>query len=202
LKSHNHFSQLRDFRQRRCGDTISPSFSFFRRGTNKEGIVQNITDRVRNAAIADRKEDFATTLGADAVFKGELTVEKGVQLLGRFEGQITSTGEVNIAEGASLQGDVKAGNVSVEGNIEGNLNAAKKIQLAASARLEGDLETPSLEVAEGAMLVGRCVVGVKQSAKGNGKVTASKKAAAKDVTPATSKAKAESEEKEEIAAAD
>lgn len=115
--------------------------------------------------MADSANEFPTTLGADAVFKGQLQFEKGVKLLGKFEGEITSEGQLLVAEGATLTGDVKAGSVRVDGQIKGNLNAKTKVQLSASARLEGDVQTQRLEVAEGAVLVGRCVVGVNGQSK-------------------------------------
>lgn len=110
--------------------------------------------------MADSTNEFPTTLGADAVFKGQLQFEKGVKLLGKFEGEISSEGQLLVAEGATLTGDVKAGSVRVDGQVKGNLHAKTKVQLSASARLEGDVQTQRLEVAEGAVLVGRCVVGV------------------------------------------
>lgn len=109
--------------------------------------------------------EFPTTLGADAVFKGELTFEKGMRLLGKFEGQITSEGQLMVAEGATLNGDVKANTIRIDGQVKGNMQASSKVQLAASARLEGDLQTNRLEVAEGAVLIGQCVVGVKGDGK-------------------------------------
>lgn len=115
--------------------------------------------------MADSSQDFPTTLGADAVFKGQLSFEKGVRLLGKFEGEISSEGQLLIAEGATLTGDVKAGTVRVDGQVKGNVTAGTKVQLSASARLEGDLNTQRLEVAEGAVLVGRCVVGLNGQVK-------------------------------------
>lgn len=115
--------------------------------------------------MADQSNEFPTTIGADAVFKGQLQFEKGVKLLGKFEGEITSEGQLVIADGASLTGEVKAASIRVDGQVKGNLSASGKVQLSASARLEGDLHTNRLEVAEGAVLVGRCVVGVNGAAK-------------------------------------
>ncbi len=119
--------------------------------------------------MADSNNDFSTTIGPDAVFKGELQFEKGVRLLGRFEGQISSDGQLLVAEGAALNGDVKAGSVRIDGQVKGNLNAGTKVQLTASAKLEGDVQTARLEVAEGAILVGRCTVGVNGQTRGQGK---------------------------------
>ena len=115
--------------------------------------------------MADLKGDFPTTLGADAVFTGKLTFEKGVRLLGKFDGEIHSEGHLLVANGAMLTGDVKAGAVHVEGNVKGNLSAKLKIHLASSARVEGDVQAAKLEVAEGAVLVGRCVIGTNGQAE-------------------------------------
>lgn len=116
--------------------------------------------------MTDSKSEFLTTIGADAVFKGHLKFDKQMRLFGQFEGEITSTGELIIAEGATLNGDVKAGTVCIEGHVKGNMAADAKVQLSASARLEGDVQAARLEVAEGAVLIGRCTVGVN----GKGKV--------------------------------
>ena len=78
-------------------------------------------------------EDYTTTIGPDAVFKGELQFEKGVQLLGRMEGAIVSDGTLMIGEGAKLLGDAKAGTIRLEGEVKGNLTASNKVPLSASA---------------------------------------------------------------------
>jgi cytoskeletal protein CcmA (bactofilin family) len=125
--------------------------------------------------MADSNDEYPTILGADAVFKGELQFEKGVRLLGKFEGEIHSSGQLLVADGAALVGDVKAGSIRVDGNVKGNLNAGERVQLTASAKVEGDLEASRLEVAEGAVLIGRCVVGV------NGQTRPATKPASKPV---------------------
>ncbi len=120
---------------------------------------------------ADSSSEFPTIIGPDANFKGELSFEKGVKHLGRFEGTIHSKGHLMIAQGASLQGDVEAGSVEVEGDVKGNLHASGKVRLAETARLEGDLHTARLEVVEGAVFIGRCMVGPNGAAKSDKPVT-------------------------------
>lgn len=115
--------------------------------------------------MADTNSEYSTVLGSDAVFTGQLKFEKSVQLLGKFEGEITSGGQLLVADGATLTGNVKAEHIKVDGVVKGNLDADQKVELSASARMEGDLSTSRLEVAEGAVLVGRCMVGVNGHAK-------------------------------------
>ncbi len=109
--------------------------------------------------MSSNGEDFPTVIGPDAVFKGDLSFEKGVKHLGRFEGTIQTKGHLEVAQGAKLSGDVEAGSINVHGEVRGNLHAVGKVCLAETAKLEGDLHTAKLEVAEGAVFVGRCVVG-------------------------------------------
>lgn len=114
--------------------------------------------------------DYPTTIGEDAVFKGELKFDDSVRLLGRFEGAIETKGNLLVAQGASLEGEVKAGDINVDGNIKGNLNATGKVRLSASANLEGDLNVTRLEVADGAVFVGRCVVGTNSPNRAAGAI--------------------------------
>ena len=114
--------------------------------------------------MADSGAEYPTTIGADASFKGQLEFEKGARILGKFDGEVKSKGELMIAEGATFSGEAEAGDIRVEGQVKGNLQASGKAFLSASARLEGDIQAARLEVTEGAVLIGRCTVGTKASA--------------------------------------
>jgi cytoskeletal protein CcmA (bactofilin family) len=104
-------------------------------------------------------QDFPTVIGPDAVFKGELSFEKGMRLQGRFEGKITSPGRLHVSREAKLQADVDAGSIIVEGEVRGNLNASDRVELKQSARYEGDLTASKLVVDEGAVFSGHVSVG-------------------------------------------
>ena len=103
--------------------------------------------------------DFPTTLGPDATFKGDLSYDKGMRLQGKFEGHILTPGRLHVTKEAKMQADVDAGAISVEGDVRGKLNASDRIELKQSARYEGDLSTSKLVVDEGAVLNGHVTVG-------------------------------------------
>src|SRR4051812_20109726 len=113
-------------------------------------------------------QDFSTTLGPDAVFKGELSFDKGLRLHGRLEGKITTPGRLHIAKEAKMQADVEAGAIIVEGDVHGNLSASDRIELKQSARYEGDLRASKLVVDEGAVFSGHVSVGPEATKKGGG----------------------------------
>lgn len=118
--------------------------------------------------MADESAEYPTTIGQDANFKGQLSFEKGARLLGAFEGEITTKGELVVADGGKLAGEVSAGRVRVEGEVKGNLAVEGKVQLTASSRVEGDVQASRLEVAEGAVLIGRCAVGAESQGRRSG----------------------------------
>src|SRR5215211_5241902 len=108
--------------------------------------------------MADNQE-YSTTLGPDAVFKGELTFDKGLRLQGRLEGKINTPGRLHVAKEAKMQADVEAGAIIVEGEVHGNLSANDRIELKNTARYEGDLRASKLVVDEGAVFNGHVSVG-------------------------------------------
>src|SRR5215207_358568 len=110
-------------------------------------------------ADAGPQQEFPTVIGPDASFKGELSFEKGLRLMGKFEGKINTPGKLHIAREARMQADVDGGAIVVEGEVKGNLTANDRIELKQSARLEGDIRATKLTVDEGAVFSGHVTVG-------------------------------------------
>jgi cytoskeletal protein CcmA (bactofilin family) len=110
-------------------------------------------------AEVPQKDEFATVIGPDAQFKGELTFQGGVKVDGQFEGMIHSAGKIFVSKGGKLKAEVKAGSIALEGQVEGNVVAEDRMELRSTATLRGDLKAAKLLVVEGATFVGRCEVG-------------------------------------------
>ena len=78
-------------------------------------IAFAIADNIgRRAGCRDRRcdqrhrtgnQEFPTVLGPDAKFKGELSFEKGMRVMGQFEGKITTPGRIHIAKEAKINTD-------------------------------------------------------------------------------------------------
>lgn len=113
--------------------------------------------------MADMQQ--VTVIGRDAKFKGELTFDSSLKVLGLLEGVIRAGGEVTIGDGGLIKGDVEANTIVVEGTVEGDLIAKNKLHLTAKARVIGDVTAASLTVAEGATFIGHCRVGSEAIAK-------------------------------------
>src|SRR5687768_10727297 len=112
--------------------------------------------------------EFPTVLGPDANFKGELSFEKGMRLMGKLEGKVNTPGRIHVTKEAKMSADVEAGGIVIEGEVHGNLAASDRIELKNSARYEGDLRASKLVVDEGAVFSGHVTVGPDAVKPGGG----------------------------------
>lgn len=105
------------------------------------------------------EREAVTVIGADAKFKGELTLDGSARILGSFEGRIASSGDLAVGPAAVVEASIEAEAVTIEGTVHGDVLARQRLTLAGKGTLKGDIATGSLSVAEGTTLVGHCRVG-------------------------------------------
>ena len=135
--------------------------------------------------MADSSPEFATVIGPDASFKGDLRFESAAKVLGRFEGSITSKGKVHIANGSDCKATIAAKEVAVEGRIEGNVEAGDRIEIKPTGIVMGDIVAARMVMAEGASINGHCHIGPNGQATVPGKPASV--AEAKPAAPAQAK---------------
>jgi cytoskeletal protein CcmA (bactofilin family) len=82
---------------------------------------------------------------------------------GKVEGSIKSEGKLTIGTHAHVQGEIRAGSVTVQGTVEGNVFASERCALEAGATLRGDIEAPRLAVDENATFLGSAKISSKRS---------------------------------------
>jgi cytoskeletal protein CcmA (bactofilin family) len=94
------------------------------------------------------------TLGKTLTFKGELSADEDLVLLGRVEGSISHTASVTVGAGGVLIGDLRARMITIKGTVEGDLEATESIVIAPTANVLGDLVAPHVSIVEGAKFNG------------------------------------------------
>ncbi|MEY4932663.1 MAG: hypothetical protein RLZZ403_983 [Pseudomonadota bacterium] len=99
-----------------------------------------------------------TTLGKTLFFKGTLSADEDMVLLGRVEGAIEHTGNVTIGVGGVVAGDVTAGTVTIKGTVEGDIEASDSVLVALGAVVKGDIKAPRISIVEGAEFNGAIVM--------------------------------------------
>lgn len=97
-------------------------------------------------------------LSADVEIKGTILFQNDLVTHGKIDGEILTEGRLTIGKTGSVQGDVRAGSVSIHGVVNGNVTVQDRCELKGEAQLLGDLEGPTLVMEEGATFVGRANV--------------------------------------------
>ena len=96
-----------------------------------------------------------TVLGSNAVFKGELTFKDTLCIDGEFEGKLTTSDKLIVAEEGTVLGNIEAGTVICRGKITGNVIASQKVEIYSTGKILGDVDTPSLMIELGAVFNGK-----------------------------------------------
>ena len=99
-------------------------------------------------------KQIESLLGPGIHFKGTLNGAGGARIEGGFDGVITLSGPLVIAEGAKITAEIRASAVSVAGHVKGNITAGK-VEILATGRIWGDLVTTAFATEEGAFLRGQ-----------------------------------------------
>ncbi len=95
-----------------------------------------------------------TLIGAETVITGELNTSEVVQIEGRVEGKIKSSGLVVIGEAGRVKAEIEADNVTIRGKLEGDCTAKNKVEITRTGKVFGNLRAPRIAVAEGAIFRG------------------------------------------------
>jgi cytoskeletal protein CcmA (bactofilin family) len=93
-------------------------------------------------------------ISADLVVHGTLTSSGDIQIDGKVEGNVNSSGLV-IGDKAYIQGDVMAEDVTIRGRVKGAIRA-RKVLLASTCHVEGDILHEAFAVETGAFFEGNC----------------------------------------------
>jgi cytoskeletal protein CcmA (bactofilin family) len=131
--------------------------------------------------MADAREarnEYATILGPDAKFKGELSFDSAAKVQGCIEGSIRSKGKVLVADGASCKASVSAREIEVEGHVEGNVEASERIEIKGNGRITGDIISARMSMADGAAIDGHVRIGLDARAESKAAASVEPKVAA------------------------
>jgi len=114
-----------------------------------------------DGGLADAAGAGAPVLLAEGTeFAGLLALDGPARIDGRLRGEVIGSGPLFIGPRASVEARVETDELVVAGVIAGDVRASRRIALAGTARVRGELSTPSLSLAEGALLEGRCTAGL------------------------------------------
>jgi excisionase family DNA binding protein len=108
--------------------------------------------------MAFKKKMEEKVLDVDAAMQGSLVFKDPVNLRinGKFEGTLNTKGNLTIGHTAIVCGDIVGDNIVIGGRVKGKVTAKERLTLLPTAIIEGDIYPAKLNIAEGAILEGKC----------------------------------------------
>jgi len=104
------------------------------------------------------KPSLVNLIGEGTTIRGAIDADGDLRIAGNVIGNIRCKGKVIVAKGGKVEGDMHAEEADVAGNVSGQLNLSKKLSLRIGCEVEGDIFTKSLNIEDGAVFEGRCVM--------------------------------------------
>jgi cytoskeletal protein CcmA (bactofilin family) len=92
-------------------------------------------------------------------FDGTYNSTRDLRIEGQVKGTIECRGTLHIAQGANVNAQVEAENISVAGELDGEITCRGKLQLLPSGRVTGKINTVTLVIHEGAFYEGELEMG-------------------------------------------
>ena len=98
------------------------------------------------------KAGTASCIGSDMSIVGNIECEGPAQIFGRIEGEVRAS-DLQISDGAHVEGSVIAQNVTICGRVKGTIRAVR-VKLQNGGAVEGDIFHRSLSIDENSQFEG------------------------------------------------
>jgi len=115
-----------------------------------------------------------TVFSQNCHIKGNISIDGDAVVLGTIEGNLESSGRVEVGPDGAVEGDVIAGSMHLDGRVTGDVQcddelelsghvdgnvAGGKVMMGSTATLVGSLRAKIVSVAEGAVYRGEVIIG-------------------------------------------
>jgi cytoskeletal protein CcmA (bactofilin family) len=95
-----------------------------------------------------------TVISNGIVIDGEVSGEEPLTILGTVKGKISTTQNLAIEPGATVEADIETTSLSVGGRVTGNVVARERVEVRANGKMVGDIKAPRIVIADGAAFKG------------------------------------------------
>lgn len=120
-------------------------------------IIQPINDKQLSNEIMDNIEEIKTSssliIGEGANINGTIKENNEISIQGSVEGDIECK-DLVVGKSGTLKGKIKTDSLSVEGSVDGELVVKGLLKLLSNGSVSGKITYGSLQIHEGAKLMG------------------------------------------------
>ena len=98
-----------------------------------------------------------TIIGLGSAISGDVHADGFIRVEGDVDGNLESTGHVDIGHEARINGNITAQSVVLGGIVLGDIYAPNQIKLLSSSAVIGNIFTRNLEIEENVIFHGHCI---------------------------------------------
>jgi len=118
---------------------------------------------IKEDSSSPDSRELNTIIGKGSVIEGTISIKSSIRVDGKIKGDISSTGTVTVGGDGEIEGTVTAANAIIGGRVRGKMVVKNKIILEKNSVLIGDLKTQKLNINEGAVFDGNCIMDDKSA---------------------------------------
>lgn len=104
---------------------------------------------------APAADSSTSTIAKNAYWNGTLKSEGSIQVHGKADGELHSSTDLFVADGAEVDASIHADSVVVAGLVRGKIEARSRLEVLPQGEVTGDVRSPKLIVHEGATISGQ-----------------------------------------------
>jgi cytoskeletal protein CcmA (bactofilin family) len=110
----------------------------------------------RSAPGSIDEKRVSAWIGTALTVEGKVISTQDLTIDGAVEGTIELGNHgLTIGSAAKIKADLVAQTITISGTVTGNVTATRVVDLRATGSVEGDISTPSLVMADGAVINGK-----------------------------------------------
>ncbi len=113
---------------------------------------------IKEGSSSTESRELNTIIGKGSVIEGTINIKNSIRVDGKVKGDLSSTGTVTIGGDGQVDGTIVAANAIIGGRVRGKMIVKQKIILEKNSVMIGDLKTQKLNINEGAVFDGNCIM--------------------------------------------
>jgi cytoskeletal protein CcmA (bactofilin family) len=107
-------------------------------------------------------KDVETIIGPSVKVKGNFHGQGSIVVEGILEGSLKTEESLYVGREAKITANVEAKEAKIDGQINGNIKIKGYLEIGQTAKILGDVEAASISIAKGAILNGKCTMGLNE----------------------------------------
>ncbi len=94
-------------------------------------------------------EKMQVLVPAESVITGKIETRSDIGIYGHVGGDVSTSGNVYIGEGAKVNGNIVGFDIHIHGDVAGNISADGEFVMYADASLSGDIKAAGIRMEKG-----------------------------------------------------